>query len=172
MTTVDVHPTRESIERIEELAKSAESLPDPLARSVALQLAQGIMALHAEALARTVVILAAGGTMNSLATDELVGGVLAMHGLHPDDAETRVRRAVERLRGHFAGIALEDAGPDWARVRVTGTRPGTAAAARRAIEDAIYMAAPEIARLEIEAPDGPRDSMFVPLESLLARPRA
>ena len=132
MTTVDEHPTRESIERIEELAKSAESLPDPLARSVALQLAQGIMALHAEALARTVVILAAGGTMNSLATDELVGGVLAMHGLHPDDAETRVRRAVERLRGHFAGIALEDAGPEAMRHSLYAARPkGPPAGLRR-----------------------------------------
>ena len=172
MTTVDERPARESIERIEELARSVESLPDPVARGAALELAQGIMALHAEALARTVVILAAGGTMTSLAADELVGGVLAMHGLHPDDPETRVRRAVEKLRERVAGIALEDAGTDWARVRVSGVRPGAAADARRAIEDAIYMAAPEIARLEIEGLEESPDSAFVPLESLLARPRA
>jgi hypothetical protein len=83
-----------------------------------------------------------------------------------------VRRAVEKLRERFAGIQLEDAGADWARVRVTGIRPGAAADARRAIEDAIYMAAPEIARLEIEGLDELAHSAFVPLESLLAGPRA
>ena len=69
------------------------------------------------------------------------------------------------IRTDFVDGCVLEAGPDVVRVRV-------AAGAGKAIEDAIYLAAPEVASLEIEELHDPPRSAFVPLESLVARPRA
>src|SRR3954447_5805985 len=39
--------------------------------------------------------------LDRLAGDELVGGLLAVHGLHPDDVVTRVARALESVRPYL-----------------------------------------------------------------------
>ena len=131
------------------------------------------MALHAETLERVLEIVRVGGDEAALAADDLVGGVLAMHGIHPEDTETRVRRAVEKLRRFFdsrgASIELLESGPDFARVHFTGRKPGAGPAARKAIEDAVYALAPELSRLDIEGVEDPPAAGFVPLDSLLAR---
>ncbi len=164
---------KEPIERMEGMVRGVEALRDPEARAAAVGLAQAVLDFQAAVLARVVEI----GSMDpdllaAMVTDDLVSGALALHGLHPDDVGSRVRRTVDKLRYHFdsrgAGIELLSAGSDLVRLRFTGTRPGAGAAAKQLIEDAIYQAAPEIAELVIEGVEEQRKPGFVPLAELLA----
>jgi hypothetical protein len=153
---------------IEELVRKVETLPDG---GAAVELVQALMALHADAIARMLEI-AGANAVAAMAEDELVSSVLALHGLHPHDFETRVRRAIDKLQLHFdsrgAGIELLDVGSGMVRLRFTGSRPGSGAAAQRLIEDVLYEAAPEIEELVIEGVEQPRPPGFVPLSDLAA----
>ena len=157
--------------RIDELVRTTESLADPFARALAIDLVQAVMGLHATALSRILEIVSAGGTLEAMAADDFVSSVLVLHGLHPDNLGTRVDRAIEKLRRFFdprgAGITLLQADSELVRVRFTGARPGSGAAAKQVIEDVIYEAAPEIAALVIEGVDEQRESGFVPLTDLV-----
>ncbi len=164
---------------IDELVRKVESLRDPFARASALDLVQAVMDLHTKALDRILEIVSStcdASTMERIAADDLVSGVLAMHGLHPDDVETRLGRAFERLRRFFdsrgGGITVLEASGEVVRVRYDGTRPGSGAAAKQVIEDAISEAAPEVAQVVIEGVEEARQAGFVPLTDLAGRPRA
>lgn len=168
-------PSKESIGRIEQLVRKAESLPDPSARSLAADLVQAVMEYHAKALERILQIIAAhdkeGSTIDELTSDELVSSVLVLHGLHPSDLNTRIHSAVEKLRQFFdprGTIELLEASAELVRVRFTGKRPGSGAAAKQVIEDALYEAAPEIQQLVVEGTEGQSDSNFVSLKDLVA----
>ncbi|MFD0540464.1 hypothetical protein ACFQY7_48365 [Actinomadura luteofluorescens] len=104
-----------------------------------------------------------GGSCGSARTprrwlgDELVGHLLAMHGLHPEAPEARVRRALAALEGFLAKhrTTVELTGTDGDAVRLRVATEGRAAAPRPvldAVERAALAAAPELERVEIEAP--------------------
>lgn len=154
---------------IDELISKVQGFPDAAARECALELVQQVMQLHASALERILEIAdaAAPHTVELFGADELVSRVLVLHGLHPDDYPTRFARVTDRLRGRL-DIEVIEPGPEVVRLRVAGGRPGSRAAARRVIEDAIYEAIPEIGELIIEGAEEERQTGFVSLESLLA----
>ena len=61
------------------------------------------MELHGAALDRSLEIIVGNGEVGAriideMARDPLVGSVLVLHGLHPDDLETRITTSVERLQ--------------------------------------------------------------------------
>jgi Fe-S cluster biogenesis protein NfuA len=110
---------------------------------------------------------AGAGVLRRLADDELVGGLLALHDLHPRDTESRVLGALETVRptlGAHAGdvdlLAVEPAA-GLVRLRLTGSCHGCPSSTRTvtdAIERAIQSAAPEVVRIEVDGlvaePDG------------------
>jgi hypothetical protein len=102
--------------------------------------------------------------------------VLVLHGIHPDDFETRVARAIDKLEHFFdsrgAGIQVLEAAPELIRLRFNGSRPGSGPAARKTIEDAIYEAAPEVGELIVEGIEMQQEPGFVPLASLLTTEQA
>jgi len=167
-----------SIAQIDELLLKLDALPDRAARALALDLVQAVMNLHADALQRVLDIVTASApeVVPELGGDELVSRVLVLHGIHPDDFETRFARAIDRLERFFdsrgAGIEVLEAGPELIRLRFTGRRPGAGPAAQKAIEDAIYEAVPEIGELIVEGIEAPQEPGFVPLSSLLAAQQA
>jgi hypothetical protein len=70
-------------------------------------LVQSLMELYGAGLDRITEIVARKGEagreiLDELGRDELVGNLLAANGLHPLDLETRVRRALEKLRARCA----------------------------------------------------------------------
>jgi hypothetical protein len=149
----------EALRRIETLIAALGELPDPAAREPARELLETVLDLHGLALARMMALAAAaeGGTalVERLVADDQVRAVLLLHGLHPQAAEERVRRAVDRLQADFGHrgvrLALVRAGPDGVRLRVErGGHASGDEAIRREIEDAIVEAAPDIADLVIE----------------------
>jgi Fe-S cluster biogenesis protein NfuA len=168
------------VARLGALLPQLESLPDPRARSAAAETVQALMALYGEGLARMldgVSRLGAEGLLGAFVADELVSHLLLLHGLHPVDAETRVRRALEEVRpyteAHGGQVELLEVADGVARLRLQGSCNGCASSAdtlRRAIEEAIDRAAPDLERVEIEGAEAePRPvGSFVALSSLQA----
>jgi Fe-S cluster biogenesis protein NfuA len=101
--------------------------------------------------------------VDRIAADELLAGLLVVHGLHPYDVTERVERALESvrpyLRSHGGDVELLE-------VAEHGDRPaallghcdgcaGSTATLRSAVDGAIEAAAPEVVRIDVEEPTAP-----------------
>lgn len=157
-----------ALSQLVELIGRLDQLQDPTAREPARKLVEIILDLHGVALAKllSIVARADGGPaiLARLAEDDQVRPLLLLHGLHPDDVETRVRRAAERLRPHLGvhGLRLEvvHIANGTARLRV---HPSDGAQVKASllwtlpmeIEGAIVEAAPDIDKVVIDGLDSP-----------------
>ncbi len=99
----DTQAFREQIGRIEELVQNIESTADPAMRATAKELVQSVMDLHGAAIERILEIVTktgepGTGIVRSLGADELVGSVLVLYDLHPEDFATRVHRGIEKAQ--------------------------------------------------------------------------
>jgi len=167
---------REVSERIDTLLDElGQGAPAALMERVE-ELLQCVMALYGEGLGR---ILGSvdDAAVRRLADDEVVGNLLVLHDLHPDDVDTRVQQALERVRpylgSHAGGVSLS--GVDERGVvhlRLEGSCdgcPSSSLTVRSAIEDAILVAAPDVVAVEAEgmvesAPDLLQIQPFQPHE--------
>lgn len=152
-------PEPHAHERVQELIAALEGLPDPAAAAPARELVQLVLDLHGGGLARMLAIVAEAGNggllLERLALDDQVKGLLLLHGLHPQDLETRIGNAVDRLRPHLAviGVGVGAASIEDGVVRLElhcDHAPTRADALRREIEDALFDAAPDVAGIVIE----------------------
>lgn len=143
--------------RIDALLAKLENAPDAAAREPARELIEIVLDLHALALAR--IMAAAAGCddrrlLSSLAEDAQIKAVLVLHGLHPEEIDVRVRKAVDHLRAHLGaqGIRVEFVEINAATVRLRmHCRAQDMPAARREIEQALTDAAPDLEQIIIEA---------------------
>jgi len=163
--------------RIEDLVRRAESLHDPNAKSVALDLLDVVMQFHAAGLHRILDIVSqtesGSSVIQSIAEDGLASSVLLLHELHPDSFDTRVHRALDRLRMNLnprgANLALLGLEDGVVRLHYDSPRNGHIASARALIEAAIYEMAPEAVEVIIDGlTEQPGPDGFVPLASLFA----
>ena len=89
-----------------------------------------------------------------LADDEVVGNLLVLHDLHPDDVDTRVQRALDQVRpylgSHAGGVSLSGVDEDGVvHLRLEGSCdgcPSSALTVKNAIEDAILRPRPTWSR--------------------------
>ncbi|MFJ9543209.1 NifU family protein [Streptomyces sp. NPDC101225] len=161
--------------RLDELLAGLESAPGPTTRS-AIEAVRLLTEVYGEALAR-VMDHADGPLAAHLTEDELVGHLLVLHAVHPEPAERRAARAVERLRP-----AVRERGGDveWAgvqegvgRVRLTAGGGcgsgcgGGSADVSAVVRAAVLAAAPELTAVEPEPAAAP--AAFVPLADLKRR---
>ena len=174
----DAQDFQQRVRRIGALVEEIETIADPAARSATRQLMQIVMEFHGAALDRALEILAGGGEpgmafLEQLGRDPMVSSLLALYGLHPENAETRVRKAVDRLAPQLRrdGATIELLALDEGAVRIKVT-PGahacgsTTNSLRTLVEDAVYEAAPDIASLTVEGLDGKPATGFVSLDKL------
>ncbi|HEX7360160.1 MAG TPA: DUF5947 family protein [Bryobacteraceae bacterium] len=165
-----------SAEKIEELVRQTESISDPEARGVAVDLLNATLEFHAAALERLLKI-AGKETVDRIAADELVSSLLLLHDLHPDSLETRIRRAVGKLQdmlSHLgAKLSLDAIESDIVRLHFDSAQTWSRAAVTDSIEKTIFQAAPEIGSVTIEGIREPAPANFVPLSQLagLSEPR-
>ncbi len=97
-------------------------------------------------------------TRRQLADDELIGPLLVLHDLHPDDVDTRVQRALDQVRpylgSHAGGVALSGVDENGVvHLQLEGSCdgcPSSALTVKNAIEDAVLMAAPDVVAVEAE----------------------
>lgn len=166
--------------RLDDLLEGLEAAPGPTTRS-ATEAVGLLTEVYGEALAR-VMDHADGRLAELLADDELLGHLLVLHDIHPEPAELRAARAVERLRPAVRerGGDVEWAGVEGqvARVRLTpggggGCGSGCGSGAMEvtdAVRAAVLAAAPELTAVEplTAAPPAPAPA-FVPLATLTHR---
>jgi len=95
--------------------------------------------------------------VHQLATDELVESLLLLHDLHPLDVETRVLRALDKVRpylgSHAGGVDFLGIDQDGVvHLRLEGSCngcPSSTLTVRMAIEGAIEDAAPEVTGIDV-----------------------
>jgi len=121
------------------------------------ELVHAVMSLYGAGLDRIVETLD-DDTVRRLADDEVVGNLLVLHDLHPDDVDTRVQRALEQVRpylgSHAGGVSLSGVDEQGVvHLRLEGSCdgcPSSALTVKSAIEDAILVAAPDVVAVEAE----------------------
>lgn len=97
-------------------------------------------------------------TLTKLADDDLVASLLLLHDLHPLDTDTRIQRALDKVRpylGSHAGgvtyLGVDEQGV--AHLRLEGSCDGCASSTvtvQSAIEGAIKDAAPEVTAIDVQ----------------------
>ncbi len=175
----DSQEFRERVGRIDGLVQQLESTADPASRAAAKELVQALMDLHGGAIERMLAIVSKAGDrgahiLESLGKDELVGSLLVLYDLHPDDFETRVQRGLEKARKFVIsrGAALDVLAVEPTRVHLLVKMGGhscgsTGREIESAIRDALFETAPDAVEVLIEGMDGQAGaSAFVPLTSL------
>jgi len=145
---------RQAAERVEELLAQLRGGPDPTAGPVAEELVGCLVRLYGAGLARIVAMVGPEGGRD-LCDDPLVESLLLVHDLHPLDADTRIRRAIDRLRlpqytGNIDYLGLGADGVARARLQGGHGCRSTSDAVRLAVEMAIQDAAPEVADVIVE----------------------
>lgn len=170
--------TQERIQRIEDLVRRTEAMADPQAKAIALDLVQAVMEFHADALDRTMEIIAETSEdgmslIGRIAADDLAGSMLLLHDLHPDDLHTRVHQALDKLNlalgARGGSVSLTSLDNAVARVQFEGGRARSNLTLKTQIEDALFAAAPDLQGVLLEGFDEPPPPpSFVPLSQLLA----
>lgn len=170
---------RERMQRIGGLVQEIEAIADPALRASTKELVQSLMDLHGTALERVMEIVADAGEpgmslIDQLSRDPMVSSVLVLYGLHPEDLDSRVLKALERvkpqLRKQGCEVDLVGLSDGVVRLRVqTGEHAcgSTAKTVQATLEGAIYEAAPDIVSLSIEGLEGKAASGFVALDKLI-----
>jgi len=162
---------RQAGERIEELLATLRATSGSAA-AAAEELVRLLLGLYGDGLGHIMDALAAEGApgeaiRDRLLADPLVESLLLLHDLHPLDVDTRVQRALDRVRpylgSHAGGVEYLGTGPDGvARLRLEGSChgcPSSTVTVRLAIEGAVQDAAPEVTEVVVEGmtdPPGPQ----------------
>lgn len=175
----DSRDFRGDIQRIGGLVQEIEAIADPAVRAATNDLVQSLMDLHGAALEKALEIVAETGEpgmsiIDRLGRDSLVSSVLILYGLHPQDFESRVVKAVERVRSHLRkqGCEVELIGVNDGAIRLrveTGSHTcgSTAKTVQATLEGAMYDAAPDLTSLVIEGLEEKPASGFVALDELM-----
>ncbi len=163
MTSPEKDELDAALRRLEDLIGELATHPDSSAGASARELVSLVLDLHGVGLASlmTIVTRADGGDaiLARLVADERVRAMLLLHGLHPEDLQTRVRQAVERLRPHLGvhGLRVEivEIADGTVRLRLHGTdAPGLKApmlwSLPSEIEATIVEAAPDVEQVLID----------------------
>lgn len=156
------HEVDDAGERIAHALAELRQVASPEVATKVEHLVSDIVGLYGEALARVVSALAGDdatqAARSTLVRDPLVGALLVLHDLHPDDLEARIQRALDGVRPYLGshGGAISLIGVDDAaivRLRFEGSCDGcssSAATATDLVERAIAEAAPEIVQVVFE----------------------
>ena len=170
---------REDMQRIGGLVQEIESIADPAVRAATKDLVQSLMDLHGAALEKALEIVAETGEpgltiIDRLGRDSLVSSVLILYGLHPEDLETRVVKAVDKVRPQMRkqGCEVELLGVNDGAITLrveTGSHTcgSTGKTLQATLEGAMYDAAPDLISLVIEGFEEKPASGFVALDQLL-----
>jgi Fe-S cluster biogenesis protein NfuA len=161
-STSDAREFQASMQRLDELLQSVETFSDPEAQAQTREIVQAVLDLHGAGLERVFEHLALAGesaatALDACVDDEIVGGLLLLHGLHPLSIEERVRQALEQVRpylhSHGGNVELLGIDDGVARLRLEGSCkgcPSSAVTMKQTIEEAILAKAPDVTGVLVE----------------------
>ena len=157
--------------RVEELIAALEGAADPAVREQTQELIQTLLDLHGRGLEQILEAVHETGetgarVIENLGRNQLVSGVLLLHGLHPLDLETRVRNALETVRPrlglHGGSVELVEVTEDGAvRIKLEGNCngcPSSRITLHSTIEEELYSVAPDITALQVDGTPDPNGS--------------
>jgi Fe-S cluster biogenesis protein NfuA/nitrite reductase/ring-hydroxylating ferredoxin subunit len=124
------------------------------------ELVRLLVGLYGDGLAHVMSAVAEAGDPGLLARltdDPLVESLLLLHGLHPLDVDTRIQRALDRVRpylgSHAGGVQYIGVSDGVARLKLEGNCdgcPSSVVTVQLAIEGAVQDAAPEVSQVVVE----------------------
>ena len=172
---VDDSHWRAAGERIQALI-AACAADGAAAQARAEHLVREVADLYGAALTRVMATVGDPALAERLATDDLVGSLLLVHGIHPHDVTERVLWALESVRPYLGShggdvrlLAIDDGVVRLAFSGSCGSCPSSAVTLELAVEDAVRTAAPEIESIEAVAVEA---AAVIPVDSLLSRVHA
>lgn len=156
----------ESVRCIEGLVRRLEQIDHGESREIAEQLMQAVLGLHGAGLERMMDIAFESGPggeaiIRRFANDSLVSSLLVLHGLHPDDLETRVRHILSKVPGHVELLNVLDG---VVRVRLSPGGCGSGDTDEESLKAILHEAVPDITEVIVQ--QGSVMNGFVPLLSL------
>jgi Fe-S cluster biogenesis protein NfuA/nitrite reductase/ring-hydroxylating ferredoxin subunit len=164
---------RSAGERIQALIEACAA-DTPAAQARAEQLVREVVDLYGAALVRVMATVDDPALADRLAADDLIGSLLLVHGVHPQDVTERVSRALDGVRpylgSHGGDVQLLGIADGVVQLSFSGSCkscPSSAATLELAVEDAVRAAAPEIHSVEAVAA-GSSESV-IPVDSLMSR---
>ena len=174
---------QEKVRQLGQLIMQFDQMPENHHKTACKQLVQLLMDVHGAGLDRMMEIVfeneAAGpAIVDKLGQDSITSSLLLLYSLYPDDLETRIHKALERMRPRLRKVSysvdLTSVNDGAVEVRVTSTSSGhscgsTARDVRAIVEDGIYELAPDVTSLEIRGLEEPANAGFVTLESLVGQ---
>ncbi|MDR3638151.1 MAG: NifU family protein [Isosphaeraceae bacterium] len=159
---LDAREFQARLQRLDALLQGIERHADPAVRSRTREIVQAILELQGAGLERVLGHMAEAGEtgatiLDACARDEVAGGLLLLHGLHPLDVEQRVQLALEQVRpylkSHGGNVELLGIHDGVARLRLEGSChgcPSSALTMKQTIEEAILGRAPDVVAVEVE----------------------
>lgn len=170
---------QEQVRQLGKLITQFDQMPDGPPKTACKELVQLLMDVHGAGLDRIMeIVFESNGPgpaiIDQLGNDTVTSSLLLLYSLHPQDLETRVHQAVDRMRPRLRKLscAVDLAGivegAVQVRIAAAGHSCGSSSKDIRAIvEDGIFELAPDVASLEILGLEEPSNSGFVALESLI-----
>ncbi len=164
-------------ERIEQLAAKLEQAADPELHATAMELLQCVMDLHGAGLDRVMQLISktedADPLIRKLLDDNLVSGLLLLHNLHPEDLETRVLSALEKVRPQLEShscqaelLAIHDGVVSLRLIHSGGGCKSTPATMAALLEDTLAEAAPDATRISVETVEPAAASQLITIAQI------
>ena len=167
------------LQKVGDLVQELDSIADPAVRASTKGLVQLLMDLHGTALERILEIVFESGdggarVIDALGDDPLVGSLLVLYGMHPEEIDVRVARKLKQIETKLFKMGAEAklVSVNGGDVRVRATVEGHACGSTKknveaAVEEAMYEAAPDLTSLVVEGLEEPNASGFVGVGQLI-----
>jgi hypothetical protein len=172
---------QEKMRQLGILVGEIDQMPGGGSKVAARELVQLLMEIHGTGLERIIELVSANGRepdtpgkaiIQSFGQDPIVRNLLLLYGLHPEDLETRVLKALDAVSGRLRKFDCEvkllnfHEGAIELRLHTSGHARVSKKELRAIVEGAMYDLAPDLTSLTIHGAEE-EPSGFVPLESLL-----
>jgi Fe-S cluster biogenesis protein NfuA len=126
------------------------------------EIVQAVLHLHGVGIERMLEIVAESGDsgqriVDAIGKDDVVSGLLVLHGLHPADVDERIAQALESVRpllhSHGGNVELVELEGSTVRLRLVGSCHSCSSSTvtmKQTVEAAVFARAPEITAVEVE----------------------
>jgi Fe-S cluster biogenesis protein NfuA len=170
---------QEQVRKLGQLITQFDQMPDGPQKTACKALVQLLMDVHGAGIERMMEIVfesdgSGPAVIDKLGHDTITSSLLLLYSLHPDDLETRVRNAMERIASRLrklscgAELLRIEEGAVQVRINTSGHSCGSSTKdIQTIVEEGLYELAPDVTSLEILGLEEPSNSGFVAIESLL-----
>lgn len=149
-------------DRIEELIEQIQQFPNPNMQALLAECMEAVLTLHSSGLERIFELIEkTDGSIDdlklNLLEDDFIKGMLIIHGLHPEDLETRLYLALDKVKpymdSHGGSVKVVSLENGVAKLKLEGSCdgcPSSVSTLELGIKEAIEEECPDLIGLEVE----------------------